>query len=153
MDPKVCGKLLTTHGEGDDVMMKASVMDPPPVELRNRLQDGISTRTEAMAVELRVSLCSRSFWGKWTYIGRRRAPGDARVGLDAGGRALERGACPPPSRATRGSSDVVLKFLWRDFLQKYLSRRFHSVWTPFDIPFLQNPEIGKKTAIWTGPLG
>ena len=31
------------------------------------------------------------------------------------------------------------------------SRRFHPVWTPFDIPFLRNTEIGKKTAIRAGP--
>ena len=31
------------------------------------------------------------------------------------------------------------------------SRRFHSVWTPFDIPFLRNTEIGKKTAMRAGP--
>ena len=60
------------------------------------------------------------------------------------GRALGRGGAPPPSWAPRGSSDVVLKFSVRDFLQKYLSRWFHSVWTLFDILFLQNPEIGKK---------
>ena len=35
--------------------------------------------------------------------------------------------------------------------QKSRSRRFHSVWTPFDIPFLRNTEIGKKTAIRAGP--
>ena len=35
--------------------------------------------------------------------------------------------------------------------KKSRSRRFHSVWTPFDIPFLQNTEVGKKTAIWAGP--
>ena len=57
------------------MMMKASVMDPPPVEIRNRLQDGISTGTEATAVELGFSLRVWSFWGTWTYIGRRRAPG------------------------------------------------------------------------------
>ena len=34
--------------------------------------------------------------------------------------------------------------------QKSRSRRFHSVWTRFDIPFLQNTKIGKKTAIWAG---
>ena len=62
MDPKVCGKLLTTHGEAMMMMMKASVMDPPPVELRNTLQDGISTGTEATAVELGFSLYVRSFW-------------------------------------------------------------------------------------------
>ena len=34
---------------------------------------------------------------------------------------------------------------------KTRSQRFHSVWTPFDIPFLRNTEIGKKTAIRAGP--
>ena len=29
-------------------------------------------------------------------------------------------------------------------LRKSRSQRFHSVWTPFDIPFLRNPKIGKK---------
>ena len=63
MDPKVCGKLLTTHGEGDDDDDEGLVMDPPSVELRNRLQDGISTGTEATTVELGFSLCVWSFWG------------------------------------------------------------------------------------------
>ena len=36
-------------------------------------------------------------------------------------------------------------------VRKSRSRRFHSIWTPFDIPFLRNTEIGKKTAICTGP--
>ena len=36
-------------------------------------------------------------------------------------------------------------------LRKSRSQRFHSVWTPFDIPFLRNPKLGKKTAIWVGP--
>ena len=35
--------------------------------------------------------------------------------------------------------------------QKSRFRRFHSVWTPFDIPLLRNTEIGKKTAIRAGP--
>ena len=35
--------------------------------------------------------------------------------------------------------------------KKSCSQRFHSVWTPFDIPFLRNTEIGKKTAIRVGP--
>ena len=29
-------------------------------------------------------------------------------------------------------------------LRKSRSQRFHSVWTPFDIPFLRNTKIGKK---------
>ena len=36
-------------------------------------------------------------------------------------------------------------------VRKSCSRRFHSVWTPFDIPFLRNPKIGKKQQFWTGP--
>ena len=36
-------------------------------------------------------------------------------------------------------------------MRKSRSRRFHSVWTPFDIPFLRNTEIGNKTTIWAGP--
>ena len=32
-------------------------------------------------------------------------------------------------------------------VRKSRSRRFHSVWTPFDILFLRNTEKGKKTAI------
>ena len=36
-------------------------------------------------------------------------------------------------------------------MRKSRSRRFHSVWTPFDIPFLQNPKIGKKHQFWAGP--
>ena len=30
-------------------------------------------------------------------------------------------------------------------LRKSRSRRFHSVWTLFDIPFLRNPKIGKNS--------
>ena len=36
-------------------------------------------------------------------------------------------------------------------VRKSRSRRFHSVWTPFDIPFLQNPKTGKKQQFWAGP--
>ena len=31
--------------------------------------------------------------------------------------------------------------------RKSRSRKVYSVWTPFDIPFLRNTEIGKKIAI------
>ena len=117
MDPKVCGKLLTTHGEDDDDDDEG-LRDGSPSGGAPE-QDGISTGTEATAVELGFSLCSRSFWGTWTYIGRSRAPGDARGAHEVGARP-GKGARSPPSWAPRCSPDVVLKFLWRDFLQKYL---------------------------------
>ena len=63
------------------------------------------------------------------------------------------GGRPPPSWTPRVPYSMVLKSPVRILLHKYLSRRFHSVWTPFDIPLLQNPKIGKKTTIWTGPFG
>ena len=53
MDPKVCGKLLTTHrkGLGDDV--EALRDDGPlPAELRNRPQDGIPWILKVATVEL-----------------------------------------------------------------------------------------------------
>ena len=53
MDPKVYGKLLTTHrrGLGDDV--EALRGDGPlPAELRNRPRDGISWIQKVAAVEL-----------------------------------------------------------------------------------------------------
>ena len=47
--------------------------------------------------------------------------------------------------------DVHSKSPGLPLFQKDRSRRFHSVWTPFDIPFLRNTEIGKKTTIRVGP--
>ena len=55
MDSKVYGKLLTTHGEGDDDEDNEGLRDGSPS--RNRLQDGISMGTEGTAVELGFSLC------------------------------------------------------------------------------------------------
>ena len=62
MDPKVCGKLLTTHrrGLGDDVEALHDD-DPLPAELRNRPQDGISWIQKVVAVELPIYSAPRSF--------------------------------------------------------------------------------------------
>ena len=42
--------------------------------------------------------------------------------------------------------DIESKSLGSCSVRKSRSRRFHSVWTPFDIPFLRNPKIGKKNS-------
>ena len=60
-------------------------------------------------------------------------------------------AHPPASWPPRWLLDVHSKSSGSRLFQKSRSRRFHSIWTPFDIPFLRNTEIGKKTAIWAGP--
>ena len=59
--------------------------------------------------------------------------------------------CSPVSWPPRKLLDLHSKFFGSCSFQKSRSRRFHSVWTTFDIPFLRNTEIGKKTAIWVGP--
>ena len=55
-------------------------------------------------------------------------------------------ARPPASWPPRFFLDVHSKSPGLRLFQKSLSRRFHSVWIPFDIPFLQNNEIGKKNS-------
>ena len=63
----------------------------------------------------------------------------------------EVGACPRgvPSTLVTASwlFDGGSKFPGSYLMSKSRSRRFHSVWTPFDISFLRNTEIGKKTII------
>ena len=70
----------------------------------------------------------------------------------------DRGACPvgvgAPSTlvaASRLLLDLHSKSSRSHLFEKSRSQRFHSVWTPFDIPFLRNTKIGKKTAIRAGP--
>ena len=48
---------------------------------------------------------------------------------------------PPVSWLDVGSKSPELYSM-----RKSRSRRFHSVWTPFDIPFLRNPKIGTKNS-------
>ena len=56
-------------------------------------------------------------------------------------------ARPPTSWLPCWLLDVGSKSPGSCSFRKSRSRRFHSVWTPFDIPFLRNPKIGKKTTI------
>ena len=84
MDPKVCGKLLTTHrrGLGDDV---EALHDRFP--LRRRLQDGISRIQKVVAVELGFRGAPGCFQGTWVYIGGRSRSVDARGAQRGRGRA------------------------------------------------------------------
>ena len=61
------------------------------------------------------------------------------------------GTRPPISWGPRRFLDLHSRLSGSCSFQKSRSQRFHSVWTPFDIPFLWNTEIGKKTTIWAGP--
>ena len=65
---------------------------------------------------------------------------------EGGGRAWGVGV-PPTSWPLVTFLDVGSKSLELYLMRKSRSRRFHSVWTLFDILFLRNSKIGKKTSI------
>ena len=58
---------------------------PPPVELRNRPQDGISWTQKVAVVELEFWLCLQSIGGTWIYIGGRSTTVELRGAHEAGG--------------------------------------------------------------------
>ena len=89
--------------------------------------------------------------GVYGYIGGRSRSVEPRGAHEGGGRAqgVRRA---PASWLPRWFLDVHFKSSGSCLCQKSRSRRFHSVWTPFDIPFLLNTGIGRKTTIWAGPL-
>ena len=93
----------------------------------------------------------RCFQGTGVYIGEGSTSVEQRGAHEVGGRAHPQGARRAPSWPPRSLLDVHSKSPGLHLFQKDRSRRFHPVWTPFDIPFLRNTEIGKKTAICTGP--
>ena len=95
------------------------------------------------------SWCSWMFLGYVDiYIGGRSRSVEPRGAHEGGGRAHLKGARPAPSSPPPLLLDVHSKSPGSRLFQKDLSRRFHSVWTPFDIPFLRNTEIGKKNTGW-----
>ena len=91
------------------------------------------------------------FRGTKIYIGEGGRSVEPRGPHEGGGRAHPLRARRAPSWPPRLLLDVHSKSPGLRLFQKDRSRRFHSVWTPFDIPFLRNTEIGKKIAIQAGP--
>ena len=87
--------------------------------------------------------------GSWMFSGyvgiyrRKKYVGGRPRGPRDRGRALRGG---PISWGPRELPDLHSKLSGSCSFQKSRSRRFHYVWTPFDIPFLQNTEIGKKNS-------
>ena len=91
------------------------------------------------------------FRGPWIYIGGRSMSVDARAAHKGGGHAH-----PPRARRAHSWPPLLLlavhsKSPGLHLFREDRSQRFHPIWTPFDIPFLRNTEIGKKTAIRAGP--
>ena len=147
MDPKVCGKLLTTHGEGDDdddddeglrdgSPSGGAPEQAPRWDLHENRRYGGAIRGFSLFME---------FLGYIDLYRKKEGTGGRSRGPRGRGRALGRGRAPHP----RGPPLVHLTWFSSSacviFSKKYLSRRCHSVWTPFDILFLQNPETGKNS--------
>ena len=95
-----------------------------------------------------LGLGGGSVSGSLGYIGIYRRK--EYVGGATGGPTRVEGA-PPTSCPPGCFLDVGSKSSGSCSFQKSRSRRFHSVWTPFDIPFLRNSELGKKQQFWAGP--
>ena len=103
------------------------------------------TGTEGCGGGKVVSWLLLMFLGYKSIYRRKKYVGGAPWGL----RGL--GARPPASWPPRGVPDFNSKSSGLRLFQERSLRRFHSVWIPFGIPFLQNTEIGKKTETDTGP--
>ena len=107
--------------------------------------------TEAYGGGNCVSLAPWMFSGYVGLYRRKKYVGGCPRGPRDRGVRPTGGARPPISWEPRLLLDLHSKSSGSRSFQKSRSRRFHSVWTPFDIPFLRNTEIGKKTAIRAGP--
>ena len=144
MDPKVWGKLLTTHRKGYGVDVEALRSGFP---LWQNTADGSKMGSRGYR---------RLQWRKYFFSGSldvfvvRGYIYEEEVGRWPPEGPTRQGACPvgvarpPISWPPRFLLDLHSKSSGSCSFQKSRSRRFHSVWTPFDIPFLRNTEIGKK---------
>ena len=126
------------------LMQKPFVVDSPSSGAPAKAPRWDLADTDGYDGGIRFSLAPWMFSGsvglfrRTKYVGgRSRGPGDK-------GRTQERWACPPISWPPRLLLELHSKSSGSRSFQKSHSRRFHSVWTPFDIPFLRNTEIGKK---------
>ena len=123
MDLKVCGKLLTTHWRGYGVDVEA-------------LHGRFPLRRSAGGGGILFSLAPWMFLG---YVGiyKRKKYGGGRLGGPGDrGRAQRGWARPPVSWPPRKLHDLHSKFSGSRSFQKSRSGRFHSVSSPFAIPFL-----------------
>ena len=143
MDPKVWGKLLTHHRRGYGVDVEA-LRDQCP--LRRSAGKGPRwdlTGTESCGGGNRVLAPYMMFPGYMSIYMRKRSVRRATRG-PRGWRACPGVGARPDSWPPRWFFDVHSKSSGSRLLRKSRSRRCHSIWTPFDILFLRNTEIGKK---------
>ena len=113
--------------------------------------DWLSVATEASGGGTPDLLCSLMFLGHMEIYRQKKSVRGATRG-PPGCRA-----CPGGGRAPLPRGSLVPFLTWTpSFSGSFPSKNnfsswFHSVSTPFDIPFLRNTKIGKKQQFWAGP--
>ena len=128
-------------------MWKLFVMDAPSGGAPEQAPRWDLVDTEGCSGGKVVSWLPLMFLGYKSIYRRKKYVGGASWGPRGWGACLPPWARPPASWTPRGVSDFNSKSSGLLLVQERSSRRFHSVWTPFDILFLRNSKIGKKTAI------
>ena len=132
-------------GEAMVLMQKPSVINAPSGGAPEKAPRWDLTATEGCGGEKVVSWLPLINLGYKSIYRRKKYVGGATRG--------PRGwwARPPASWLPPRFPDFNSKSSELLLVQERSSRTFHSIWTPFDILFLRNTEIGKKTSIQAGP--
>ena len=120
------------------------MVDSPSGGAPARLQDGISWIQKVAAVEIVFRGAPGCFQGTGVYIGARSRSVELRGAHEGGGARPGGQARLPASWPPRFFLDFHSKSPGLLSVQERSSRRFHSIWIPFGIPFLRNSKIGKK---------
>ena len=136
-------------GRAMDLMQKPSMIESPSGRVPEKVPRWDLTGTEGCGggkvfswLPLMV-LGYKSIYGQKNQV--RRVKGPTRVGARP-----TPWARPPSLWPPRGSSDFISKSPGCLLVQEKSSRRFHSVWTRFGIPFLRNSKTREKTETGTG---
>ena len=127
------------------------MMDPPSGRVPGRAPERFLVATEACGGGTPDLSSPWMFLGYVGLYRRKKSVGRCSRGPRDTGALPTGGGRPPISWSPRVCSDLNSTSPGWYSSKKSRCRRFHSVWTPFDIPFLRNTEKGNKTAIRAGP--
>ena len=151
MDPKVCGKLLTHHRRGNGVDVDA-LRDRIPLRQITGKGSKIGSHGNRGFRWRKSKVFSWLFLVSREYLGIYRPKNRVRrvvVGPQAKG--------VPPPRARPGglwrhgrSPAFISKSAGFLLVQEKSFQRFYSVWTPFNIPYLQYSKTRKKQKLALG---
>ena len=131
------------------LMLKPSVINAPSGGAPKKAPRWDLTSTEGCGGGIRFLAPYLIVWGYVGIYRRKEYVGGATGGPRGRGHAL--GGRPPPSWPPLLFLGAGSKSPGSRSVRKSRSRRFYSIWTPFDIPFIRNTEIGKKHQFWSGP--